>query len=165
MTPDVLHGLLWLARAGLRARGEAVHAGHGYADPNYRPPRLPYLSLTGPLDLRIEAERDPGRKRFVFVQNPGYLAGAERDGTHLVPAPGRVYLRFDGDARATLDVDFGALAGTPFGTDPTGDAVAAGKKSRKKDERSESLETGWTRPSGSRSCRRNSSRTGSTATR
>lgn len=42
MTPEVLHALLWRARSGIRVEGLNFFAGHGVADPSYRPPRLPY---------------------------------------------------------------------------------------------------------------------------
>lgn len=124
MSWDVLHALLWRARSGLRIDRAPLFAGHGVADPNYRPPRLPYVSVIGPLNLETESEREPPRAAFLWVQTPGFLAGAVRGPADAVPASGPVRLRVDGDAEATLAPDLDALAGQPF-DDATGRQVAA----------------------------------------
>ena len=90
----------------------AMAGGHGSADPNYRPGRLPYISVIGPLNLELEPDRDPPRAIFVFVQSPGYLAGRDGMDTSTVPTAGTLHLRFDGDTRGDVTVDFGALGGT-----------------------------------------------------
>lgn len=95
------------------------------ADTNYRPARLPYASVIGPLNLELESERDPVRALYLWVQLPGYAASAERGPADLVPGPGSFSLRFDGDAETTLDLDFGLLAGDVLRAGDTGPAVAA----------------------------------------
>ncbi len=112
VTPDVLRGLLWLARSGLRLEGTAIFAGHGQADANYRPPHLPYVSVTGPLALEVESERDPARRGFLWVRTPGYLAGRTFEPADVVPAPGQLALVVDQIATTTLALDFGPLAGS-----------------------------------------------------
>ena len=109
----------------MRVDGIGVFAGHGVADPNYRPPRLPYVSVVGPLNLERESDRDPPRSLFLWVQTPGYLAGAARTATDLVPGPGQLDLRLDEDATVSLALDFGALAGSPMDDDNTSQQVAS----------------------------------------
>ncbi len=101
-----------------------LFAGHGVADPNYRPPRLPYVSVIGPLNLETESEREQPRTIHLWVQMPGHLDGAARAVTDAVPAAGALSLRLDGDAEGSVPVDFGALAGQPF-DDAAGRQVAA----------------------------------------
>ena len=94
------------------------------ADASYRPPALPYASVIGPLNIELEPDRDPPRTIFLPVQAPGYLAGAERVAADLVPAPGDLTLRIDGDIIVVADVDPGALAGESMTADGVGPAVA-----------------------------------------
>ena len=104
---ELVEGLLWRARAGIRVEG-SLRAGHGMADASYRPPALPYASVVGPLNIELEPDRDQPRTIFLPVQAPGYLAGAERAAGDLVPGPGHLTLRLDGDILVTADVDLGA---------------------------------------------------------
>ncbi|MBS0643112.1 MAG: hypothetical protein JSS43_24875 [Proteobacteria bacterium] len=99
-------------------------AGHGSSDPNYRPPRLPYISVVGPLNLELEPDRDPPRAIFIVIQSPGYLAGRDGMNAQVVPAPGTLHLRLDGDTRADVAIDFGPLAGSPL-TDANARTAAA----------------------------------------
>ncbi len=114
---EVLSGFLWRARSGIRLDGAPLHAGHGMADPSYRPPRLPYASVVGPLGMELEPDRDQPRAIFLHVQTPGYLAGASRDATHAVPPPGVLALLIDGDVSVSAVVDLGPFAGRAL-TDP-----------------------------------------------
>lgn len=116
---ELVEGLLWRARAGIRVDGLALRAGHGMADGAYRPPALPYASVVGPLNIELEPDRDPPRSIYLPVQGPGYLAGAERGAVDLVPPAGQLALRLDGDTVVTAAANFGALTGQPF----TGDGV------------------------------------------
>lgn len=115
---------LWRARSAMRIDRVPLFAGHGLADANYRPPRLPYASVIGPLNLELEPERDPPRDAFLPVHTPGYLAGVPRQPAHPVPPPGTLTVRLDEEAEAVLDLDFGGLAGDPLSDDDTGRAVA-----------------------------------------
>jgi hypothetical protein len=121
---EVLLGLLWRARSGVRVDRRSLFAGHGMADQHYRPPRLPYASVVGPLNLELESDRDPARSVYLLVQVPGYLAGVDRGDGDLVPGPGPLALRLDGDAEAVLQLDFGALTGQPLVTGDNGPQVA-----------------------------------------
>ena len=121
---ELLLGILWRARAGIRADGLAVTAGHGMADAAYRPPALPYVSVVGPLTVELEPERDLPRAIFVPVQSPGYLAGRGRGVGDVVPADGQLQLRVDGDVLITATVDLGALAGQSWTAAGVGPAVA-----------------------------------------
>src|SRR5262245_46480845 len=95
----------------MRVERTGILAGHGSADRNYRPPRLPYVSVVGPLNLELEPDRDPPRAVFMFIQSPGYLAGRDGLNASTVPAPGTLHLRLDGDARADVAVAFTGFAG------------------------------------------------------
>jgi hypothetical protein len=108
MIPPILHGLLWLARAALRAGRVPVQAAHGYADPAYRPPRLPFVSIVGPLAVGQDRGRDATRPREAMFQLPGHLLGSARAAPSSVPA-GSLALRFDGDASVTVSVAGGDL--------------------------------------------------------
>ncbi|GAB5895175.1 hypothetical protein [Mycolicibacterium mageritense] len=108
---ELVEGLLWRARAGIRVEGPPLRAGHGMADAAYRPPALPYASVVGPLNIELEPDRDPPRSVYLPVQAPGYLAGAERTAADPIPAPGQLVLRLDGDTIVTAAVNFGALSG------------------------------------------------------
>lgn len=100
--------MLWLARLGLRGRIGPVRAGHGYADPNFRPSSLPYASLVGPLAIDVETERDLAAASDVLVQLPGFLRGEPRAGEVL--AGGTLELVFDQDARIQITVEPGTFA-------------------------------------------------------
>ncbi|WP_139307328.1 hypothetical protein [Micromonospora pattaloongensis] len=117
--------LLWRARAGIRTERMPCFAGHGMADPAYRPPRLPYVSVVGPLNVELEPERDPPRAAHLWVQTPGHVAGAPRTAAETVPAPGPLTLVLDGEVQVTATVDAGALAGQPLTSDGVAVAVAA----------------------------------------
>lgn len=123
MSSGLIHGLLWHARASMRIDRVPMAGGHGSADPNYRPGRLPYVSVVGPLSLELEPDRDPPRGVFVFVQSPGYLTGRDGMDTAAVPGGGTLYLRFDGDTRGDVAVDFAALGGATL-TDTNSRAAA-----------------------------------------
>jgi hypothetical protein len=111
-TAGVLSAFIGRARSGIRADGLPLLAGHGMADPAYRPPRLPYASVVGPLAFELEPERDAPRAVMLRVQTPGHLGGAEVAGP--VPAAGSLALRFDADVEATVGFDPGPLAGRPL---------------------------------------------------
>jgi hypothetical protein len=108
MIPPILHGLLWLARAALRAGRLPVQAAHGYADPAYRPPRLPFVSIVGPLAVAQDRGRDTTKPREAMFQLPGHLLGSARPTPASVPG-GSLALRFDGDASVTVSVAGGDL--------------------------------------------------------
>lgn len=101
-----------------------MFAGHGVADSSYRPPRLPYASVVGPLNLEIESDRDPPRTQVLRVLAPGYLAGRSLAAEAAVPQPGTLSLRLDGDAILDLDVDFGTLTDVPLDDDRVGRQTA-----------------------------------------
>jgi hypothetical protein len=117
MTAEVLEALLWRARAALRVDGLAMTAGHGLADPQYRPPRLPHASVIGPLSYAVEPERDLPRQSVLTVRAPGYLAGATLSPATPVPPPGTVTLVLDEQVRATLALDHGADESQPLTAD------------------------------------------------
>jgi hypothetical protein len=106
--PPILHGLLWLSRAALRSGRLPVRAAHGYADPAYRPPRLPFVSIVGPIAVAQDRGRDSVKPREATMLLPGHLVGSERPLPTTVPA-GTLRLRFDGDATATVGVAGGPL--------------------------------------------------------
>lgn len=123
MTADIVDALLWRSRAVLRLDVSPLHAGHGLADPLYRPPRLPYASVLGPLSYAVEPERDLPRERSLTVRIPGYLAGSSLPEAAVVPAPGALELLVDGDVRVDVAVDHGLDAGQAL-TDERADGVA-----------------------------------------
>lgn len=100
--------MLWLARLGLRGKIGPVRAGHGYADPSFRPSSLPYASLVGPLAIDVETERDLVAASDVLVQLPGFLRGAPRAGEAL--AAGTLELIFDQDASIQITLEAGSFA-------------------------------------------------------
>lgn len=114
MTPEVLQGLLWRARNNLRADAINLSAGHGVADPNYLPPRLPYASVLGPLNIETESSRELPEYAFIRVRGPGFVTGVTRQETDLIPTSGSLHLRLDGDAVLHLALDFDALGTLPF---------------------------------------------------
>jgi hypothetical protein len=122
VVPEILNGLLWQARLSIRSPSARAFAAHGYVDPSYRPPRLPFVSVVGPLSLHVEPERENGRVGQARLRVPGHVIGQVRAPGATVPAAGGLRLRFDGRASVTL-----ALAGlpaTPFGDPATGPAIA-----------------------------------------
>lgn len=124
MTADIIDALLWRVRAALRLDGAPLFAGHGLADPMYRPPRLPYASVLGPLSYAVEPERDLPRERFLTVRMPGYLAGTSLPPAAPVPPAGTLELLLDGDVRITLALDHVADTGQQL-TDQRATAAAA----------------------------------------
>lgn len=124
MTAEIVDALLWRARSALRVDGAPFFAGHGLADPLYRPPRLPYASVLGPLSYHLEPERDLPREATLTVRTPGYLAGVPLPPATVLPAPGLLALLVDGDVRVEAAVDHGPDTGQPL-TDARGRAAAA----------------------------------------
>lgn len=123
MVPEILNAWLWQARLSIRTAGARAFAAHGYVDPSYRPPRLPFVSVVGPLSLHVEPDRENGKAGTARIKIPGYAVSQVRAPAQTVPATGSLALRFDGRAQVTL-----ALAGLPvtaFGDPTTGPAVAA----------------------------------------
>lgn len=116
MTAEIVDALLWRARSALRVDSLPLFAGHGLADPLYRPPRLPYASVLGPLSYRLEPERDLPREATLTVRTPGYLAGTTLAAATPVPAAGTIDLLLDGDVRVDLALDHGADTGQPLTT-------------------------------------------------
>lgn len=100
--------MLWLARLGLRTSVGTVRAGHGYADPSFRPSSLPFVSLIGPLGIEVEPERDLPVASDVLIQLPGFLRGAPRAGEAIV-AGSTLSLVLDRDAAVVLSLDGGTL--------------------------------------------------------
>lgn len=121
MISDLLSGLIWQARAGLQAGNARAFAAHGYVDNAYRPPRLPFVSVVGPLSFNVEPEREAGKQASAPVRVPGHLIGRPRVAADVVPAAGVLRLRFDGHATVTL----AGLPGGSFGDAATGPALAA----------------------------------------
>jgi hypothetical protein len=112
MVPEVLEGMLWLARLGLRCQVGTVRAGHGYADPSFRPSSLPFVSLVGPLGVEVEPERDLPVALDAIVQLPGFVRGAPRSG-EAVAAGATLAVSFEGDATTQITLEagnFGSLA-------------------------------------------------------
>jgi hypothetical protein len=114
MVPEVLEGMLWLARLGLRCQVGTVRAGHGYADPGFRPPSLPFVSLVGPLGIEVEPEPEPDVPAALdaIVQLPGFVRGTPRSG-QTVSAGATLAVSFEGDAAAQITLDagnFGSVA-------------------------------------------------------
>ncbi|MGH9884136.1 MAG: hypothetical protein ACREBE_01315, partial [bacterium] len=123
MVPEILNAWLWQARLSIRTGGARAFAAHGYVDPSYRPPRLPFVSVVGPLSLHVEPDRENGKAGTARIKIPGYAVSQVRAPAQTVPATGSLALRFDGRAQVTL-----ALAGLPataFSDPTTGPAVAA----------------------------------------
>lgn len=123
MVAEILHALLWQARLSIGTLSARAFAGHGYVDPSYRPPRLPFVSIVGPLSLQVEPERETPRAGQALLRIPGYVIGQARPPAATIPAAGGLRLRFDGRASVTLPL--AGLPATPFGDAATGPAVAA----------------------------------------
>ncbi|MEM0947943.1 MAG: hypothetical protein AAGK37_11085 [Pseudomonadota bacterium] len=129
---DILNAMIWRSRIALRLVNAPLFAGHGLADTGYRPQRLPYASVVGPLNLEIEPDRDLPASSFIFAQSPGYLAGRDLDAAAVLPPAGQLHFRFDGVTRLSAAVDFSGDAGAVI-SDPVGrraarvmtDAIAA----------------------------------------
>ncbi|RKG81524.1 hypothetical protein, partial [Corallococcus terminator] len=121
MIREILSGLLWQGRMALRSGDARVFAAHGYVDEGYRPSRVPFFSVVGPLGLHPEPERENGRTATSTVRIPGHLIGRPRGSADSVPAGGALKLRLDGLAMVTLT----GLPGGSFGTATTGPALVA----------------------------------------
>jgi hypothetical protein len=116
MTAEIVDAMLWRARCALRVDALPLFAGHGLADALYRPPRLPYASVLGPLSYRLEPERDLPREAVLTVRTPGYLAGRTLPAGALLPAAGPLHLELDGDVTLDVPVDHGADTGRSLDT-------------------------------------------------
>ena len=116
--------MLWRARSALRVDALPLFAGHGLADPLYRPPRLPYASVLGPLCYRLEPERDLPREAILLVRTPGHLSGATLPAATALPAPDPLDLLLDGEVTVPVAVDHAADTGQPL-TSARGTAAAA----------------------------------------
>ncbi|RYZ43945.1 MAG: hypothetical protein EOO71_01510 [Myxococcaceae bacterium] len=121
MIREILSGLLWQGRMALRSGDVRVFAAHGYVDEAYRPSRVPFFSVVGPLGLHPEPERENGRTATSTVRIPGHLIGRPRGPGDSVPAGGALKLRLDGLALVTLS----GLPGGSFGAAATGPAIVA----------------------------------------
>lgn len=114
MLAEILNAFIFRMRMGLRSERATLFAGHGFADANYRPARLPFASIVGPLNLEIEPDRDLPRNAFIFSQSAGYLAGLDILAANLVPLPGSLLLLLDGEVTLHVELDFGGEAGEAF---------------------------------------------------
>lgn len=122
MVPEILNAWLWQARLAVRGGLARSFAAHGYVDPSYRPPRLPFVSVVGPMSLQVEPEREHPRGGQALLRLPGHVIGRERAQGATVPGAGSLRLRFDG--RATVALALAGLPATTFGDPATGPAVA-----------------------------------------
>jgi len=122
VVPEILNAWLWQARLSIRTPSERAFAAHGYVDTSYRPPRLPFVSVVGPLSLHVEPERENGRTAQAKLVVPGFVIGQVRPAATTVPGAGGLALRFDG--RASIALTLLGLPATPFGNPVTGPAVA-----------------------------------------
>lgn len=123
MVDEILSSLLWRSRLAVRAGRARAFAGHGYADPSYRPPVVPFASVVGPLTFAVEPEREAGRTAHGLVAIPGHIIGAPRSPALALGGAGSLRLRFD--RRVIVDLALVALPTTPFGDPATGPAIAA----------------------------------------
>ncbi|AFE05114.1 hypothetical protein COCOR_03262 [Corallococcus coralloides DSM 2259] len=126
MIREILSGLLWQGRVALRSGDVRVFAAHGYVDEGYRPSRVPFLSVVGPLGLFSEPERENGRTGVATFRVPGHLIGRPRASGDSVPPNGSLKLRLDGRATVTLT----GLPGGSFASSATGPALAAAINAR-----------------------------------
>ncbi|MBN8471381.1 hypothetical protein JYJ95_33165 [Corallococcus exiguus] len=126
MIREILSGLLWQGRVALRSGDVRVFAAHGYVDEGYRPSRVPFLSVVGPLGLFPEPERENGRTGVATFRVPGHLVGRPRASGDSVPPNGSLKLRLDGRATVTLS----GLPGGSFASTATGPALAAAINAR-----------------------------------
>jgi hypothetical protein len=122
LVPEILNAWLWQARLAVRGGLARSFAAHGYVDPSYRPPRLPFVSVVGPMSLQVEPEREAPRAGQALLRLPGHVIGQQRAQGASVPAAGGLRLRFGG--RATVTLGLAGLPGTAFGDPATGPAVA-----------------------------------------
>jgi len=122
LVPEILNAWLWQARLAIRGGLARSFAAHGYVDPSYRPPRLPFVSVVGPMSLQVEPERENPRAGQAVIRLPGHVIGQARAPAGAVPASGALRLRFDG--RATVTLALAGLPATPFGDPATGAQVA-----------------------------------------
>jgi hypothetical protein len=106
-------------RASLRCGRAPIRAGHGYADPAYRPPSLPFASIVGPLAVDIEPQRDTQNPPQVMLLFPGHIIGHARPAGQIVRS-GSLQLQLDGTATVTL----AGVAGRTLATDADGPAMA-----------------------------------------
>src|SRR5688572_10584954 len=111
---------MWQARMALRAGPTRVHAAHGYVDNAYRPSRLPFVSVVGPLAFNIEPEREAGRPGAAQVSVPGHVIGRPRSAGDVVPNNGTLRIRFDTRTTITLT----GLPGGSFANDANGPSLA-----------------------------------------
>ncbi|MBN8232852.1 hypothetical protein JYK02_35580 [Corallococcus macrosporus] len=121
MIREILSGLLWQGRLALRSGDVRVFAAHGYVDEGYRPSRVPFFSVVGPLGLFPEPERENGRTGVATVRVPGHLIGTPRAAADSVPPGGALKLRLDGRAIVTLT----GLPGGSFASAATGPTLTA----------------------------------------
>lgn len=122
MVPEILRAWLWQARLAIHGGAARAFAAHGYVDPAYRPSRLPFVSVVGPLSLQLEPERENGRAGQALLRTPGFVIGQARPPASTVPAAGALRLRFDG--RATAALALAGLPASPFSDEATGPAIA-----------------------------------------
>jgi len=120
VTREILSGLIWQARLAFRGGSSRAFSSHGYVDQAYRPPRLPFVSVVGPLSFQTEPERDAGRPSHAPFRIPGHIIGQPRNDTVSIPPGGSLLLRFDG--RATFSLS--GLPGGSFSNPDTGPALA-----------------------------------------
>jgi hypothetical protein len=106
-------------RSSVRCGRAPIHAAHGYADPAYRPPRLPFVSVVGPVAVEIEPLRDTKEPPVVLVLMPGHVIGRPRAPGQVVGS-GALKLRFDGAATVTIT----GIVGRALATDADGTACA-----------------------------------------
>src|SRR5215510_11446614 len=118
MVPEILNAWLWQARLSIRSPSARAFAAHGYVDPSYRPPRLPFVSIVGPLSLHVEPERENGKAGQARIKVPGYVIGQQRAPGLSAPPTGTLALRFDG--RASVSLALAGLPATNFGDPATG---------------------------------------------
>jgi hypothetical protein len=122
LVPEILNAFLWQARLAIRGGMARAFAAHGYVDPSYRPPRLPFVSVVGPMSLQVEPERESPRTGHALLRTPGFVIGQPRNPASTSPASGALRLRFDG--RATVTLALAGLPTTPFSNPATGPAIA-----------------------------------------
>ncbi|HZH03879.1 MAG TPA: hypothetical protein VEY30_08855, partial [Myxococcaceae bacterium] len=97
-----MSALIWQARVATHSRGARAFAAHGYVDEAYRPPRLPFISVVGPLGIQPEPDRENGKTAHLKLRIPGTLVGTPRPLLGAVPTGGSLRIRFDGYAYVTL---------------------------------------------------------------
>lgn len=123
MIPELLDGLLRLARLSVSDEEAPAWAGHAYADAGYRPPRVPFVSVLGPTAFGVEPDRDPARPATALYLSPGHLLGQPRTAADVLPAAGLLRLLLDHDTR--VRVDLAGLPAGPLNAGGRGPAMAA----------------------------------------